>query len=344
VVLPVYNAEASLATCLDALMVQSCAELEIVAVDDGSTDSSAAILAEYAQRDPERMRVITCENGGTWRARRIGVQAAHGSFIGFCDSDDLPAPALYETLRARAMAAEADLVVCAYERVDARDGRLLATEMTRFGMTSVLVEDDLGLLPLINTALWNKLFRAELLRQVPDLDSVPRVGEDMIELLMLYPLCRKIAFVDTPLYRYRVQATSSMATVRFDDLVELRASLLQARRFLRELMPDGRFLSVCDLMALAHLGLSLPLRLAPATSPDASGAPASLRAGVAFAKHSLDEDFPLYKGNALCSLRANLAHRGRALPLMLAAWCYRLNLPLPLLTAARRLTFHPPTW
>jgi CDP-glycerol glycerophosphotransferase len=88
VVVPVYNVEAFLAPCLDSLAAQTFADFEVVMVDDGSTDRSAAIAGEYARRDA-RFRLLTQANGGLSRARNVGVGAARGQFLAFLDSDDL---------------------------------------------------------------------------------------------------------------------------------------------------------------------------------------------------------------------------------------------------------------
>lgn len=98
VVIPVYNAEKYLRACLDSVVAQSLREIEIICVDDGSTDASAAILREYAARDP-RVRVITQENAGVGPARNAGIRAARGEFVAFIDPDDLlPDESAYEAL------------------------------------------------------------------------------------------------------------------------------------------------------------------------------------------------------------------------------------------------------
>lgn len=98
VVVPVYNMERFLPQALDSVISQSLGEIEIICVDDGSTDTSPQILAEYAARDP-RIRVITQENRGVGPARNVGIRAARGEFVAFLDPDDfLPDDATYEAL------------------------------------------------------------------------------------------------------------------------------------------------------------------------------------------------------------------------------------------------------
>ena len=98
VIVPVFNMERYLRAALDSALAQTLREIEIICVDDGSTDESPAILAEYAARDP-RVRVITQENAGVGPARNAGIRAARGEFVAFIDPDDLlPDESVYEAL------------------------------------------------------------------------------------------------------------------------------------------------------------------------------------------------------------------------------------------------------
>lgn len=98
VIIPVYNAEKYLRECLDSVVNQTLRDIEIICVDDGSTDSSPAVLAEYAARD-SRVRVLTQENAGVGPARNAGIRAARGEFVAFLDPDDLlPDASVYEAL------------------------------------------------------------------------------------------------------------------------------------------------------------------------------------------------------------------------------------------------------
>lgn len=87
IIIPVYNVEPYLRECLDSVLAQTCGDWEAVCVDDGSTDGSAAILAEYAARD-SRFRIVTQPNGGLSAARNTGLDHARGDYILFLDSDD----------------------------------------------------------------------------------------------------------------------------------------------------------------------------------------------------------------------------------------------------------------
>lgn len=99
VIIPVYNAGDYLKKCLDSILCQRAEEFELILVDDGSRDGSGAVCDEYAAKDP-RVRVIHKENGGQVGARRMGIHAAAGEYIGYVDADDAVRPDWLETIGA----------------------------------------------------------------------------------------------------------------------------------------------------------------------------------------------------------------------------------------------------
>ena len=109
VIIPVYNVEKYLAECLDSALAQTLKDIEIICVDDGSTDGSAAILDDYARRDP-RIRVIHKANAGFGHTMNCGLHVATGKYVAFLESDDFIVPEAYEELVARAEVSGADIV------------------------------------------------------------------------------------------------------------------------------------------------------------------------------------------------------------------------------------------
>ena len=99
VIVPVYNVERYLPPCLESIAAQKFGDVDVLMVDDGSTDGSAALAEEFARRDP-RFRLVHQENGGLSKARNTGIEVATGEFIAFVDSDDVLPPRAYELLMA----------------------------------------------------------------------------------------------------------------------------------------------------------------------------------------------------------------------------------------------------
>ena len=98
IVIPIYNSEKYLQTCLDSILAQTLKEIEIIAVNDGSKDRSREIIEEYQKRYPSTIHVINKENGGMSDARNKGVEKATGEYISFVDSDDYIEPTMLEKM------------------------------------------------------------------------------------------------------------------------------------------------------------------------------------------------------------------------------------------------------
>ena len=123
VVIPVYNIEAHLRQCLDSVAGQTLSDLEVICVDDGSTDTSPAILEEYAQKDP-RFQVIRQANAGPGAARNRGMERSSGRYLIFLDSDDWFEPDFLERMTARAEETGADVTICRADEFDTHSGQV----------------------------------------------------------------------------------------------------------------------------------------------------------------------------------------------------------------------------
>ena len=168
VIIPVYNEEAHLTRCLDSVLSQTYGNLEIITVDDGSTDRSPEILKEYAAKD-KRIKIISKENGGASTARNMGIEAAEGSYIGFVDADDWAEEGMYEALYSylstEGSAYEMARIMC---RSFSDDGKLIETPKNEDGKTTVLKQEDYFRELVMHEgvfSLCNKLFRSSFLKQ-----------------------------------------------------------------------------------------------------------------------------------------------------------------------------------
>ncbi|NLG11036.1 MAG: glycosyltransferase, partial [Coriobacteriaceae bacterium] len=287
VVVPVFNGIEYLRTAIDSLLAQTLQDLEIIAVDDGSTDECGDLLDRYAELHPDKLRVIHTENRGAWEARLAGIRAARGRYVGFCDSDDVTEPEMFAKMLHRTEEGNVDLVVCAYQRLRYEDGALLAVEMTRFGNQTLSVRSDPGFLLAINTANWNKLFKANLFNDLLEFDTPSREAQDSLLHMMTCLSCDRIAFMHEPLYRYRVRKGSLIEKSSLRDIEVLAANIRDIRADFVKRNKDELIMEICDVMALTHIGLSLPFRQDTAQQSSLSNIMRRVRT-------ILDEQFPLY--------------------------------------------------
>ncbi len=205
IVIPVYNTREYLAACLGSVLDPDAEDYEIVIVNDGSTDDSGQLAAEYVGRFPERIRLITTENGGLGAARNVGLEAAQGDFVFFLDSDDALSPgALPEMLEA--LTPERDIVIFDFLSVD-QSGRVLE-RLPRCARTGALSLKEYPQLIREYPSGCNKLCRRSLF-----LDSGIRFPgrvwyEDLRTMPKLYPLTDRIWSTGKAWYRYLVRPGS----------------------------------------------------------------------------------------------------------------------------------------
>ena len=167
VIIPVYNAEKYLRGCIDSVLGQSLRELEVICVDDGSTDGSAAILKEYAEKD-SRVHVLHQENKGAGAARNLGIDAARGEFAAFIDADDWAEKGYCSELAKCADEHSADIVVCRAQRFDDATGEPLPSDWMlkeQYLPGKAFAPEDIKkyIFQFTYGQVWDKLFRRELL-------------------------------------------------------------------------------------------------------------------------------------------------------------------------------------
>lgn len=164
VVIPVYNVCRYVSQCLDSILYQSYANMEIMVIDDGSTDGCGRICDEYAKRDP-RVIVVHTENRGLASARNLGLEKASGTFLSFVDSDDWVEPVFIERLVRTAMETKADIVCvksCS-EFVDKTVYPQIADDQRCFKGQNILQAFASG---SIRNVMWNKLYRISCFNEI----------------------------------------------------------------------------------------------------------------------------------------------------------------------------------
>ena len=158
VIVPVYNVEKVLPRCLDSILAQTFADFELICINDGSPDNSAAVLADYAARDA-RIKIINQENAGLSAARNAGMQAAEGAYICFCDSDDYLDTGFLADLYAAVTAADADFAMTDIARIAPEKTKIVANAP---GVLYTFKE-KMSVVP--NGGCCNKIYKASFLRE-----------------------------------------------------------------------------------------------------------------------------------------------------------------------------------
>lgn len=203
VIVPIYNAASYLPQCLESICNQNYANLEIILVDDGSTDQSGRICDNYAMKD-ERIVVIHQKNAGLVVARKRGLEKAKGEYIGFVDADDYIEEDMFLSLLEKI--GDADFIHSSYYENN-RKKEIQLSGMVDFsdGKTAFLETAVLGKSAYISPSIWSKLFRADFIKKcyakVPNECSF---GEDLLCLCICILESRKCILLDEAYYHYRV--------------------------------------------------------------------------------------------------------------------------------------------
>lgn len=199
VVVPVYNVEAELNRCVESLVGQTFSDLQIILVDDGSTDLSGELCDAWADRD-SRICVIHKQNGGLSSARNAGIDIAEGEYLGFVDSDDFIEPDMYETLLTGMVDGEVSMVTCGrYVHMgDTVRNEFSTPVVMRLTSADAMKEALLG--NIIDVSAWDKLYRRELFDEIRY--PYGRISEDAAIILQLLDRCSDVVHVGKCLYHY----------------------------------------------------------------------------------------------------------------------------------------------
>ena len=201
VIVPVYNAEKYLHKCLDSLVNQTLEDIEIVLVNDGSTDNSGSILKEYQDRFPNKVKVFNKENGGQATARNLAIEKANGEYLAFVDSDDYADTSLCEKMVKKAEEMGVDMVVC--DHYEVRGDKL---EYKRF-------KDYLNYRDMFVDALvspWNKLIRKSTYVNSGVIFPEGYIYEDTAWFANLIPHLKNFAVIHEALLFHAINENSTM--------------------------------------------------------------------------------------------------------------------------------------
>lgn len=214
VIIPVYNVENYLERCLKSILYNTYTNLEIICVNDGSTDNSKKILEDYSKRD-KRVVVINKKNAGVSSARNAGIKIATGEYIAFVDSDDWIHEKYFEYL-IRGIDT-ADLVICNYIR-SYRSGSVETDDAYRVQSISPI---DVLKNKELKSYVWGKLFRHQLVDEIRFSES-EKLEDSLYNMdVLLNNKNLKINHVDIPLYYYFVRAGSLVNNIEAYSVLSL---------------------------------------------------------------------------------------------------------------------------
>lgn len=284
VIVPVYNVEELLPRCIESILNQTKKELEIILVDDGSSDGSGALCEKYAKTDG-RIRVIHKENGGLTSAWKAGAAVASGDYLGFVDSDDWIERDMYERLWQSVTEYDSDLAVCGlvfdYENRDMENRKEISAFDREFydrkaleALFPVLINDGSFFGRMLQPARVTKLYRRSLVEDNLSLckDEVT-VGEDM-QLTLPVLLDAKSMSVVKEFYPYHYWFNQKSMTGKYDPHYLEKIRVMERR--LKEISREKNVYDFEDQITNDFLGLAV-IGLKNAVVRNTEGKNAALR-------------------------------------------------------------------
>ncbi|MBX9136408.1 MULTISPECIES: glycosyltransferase [unclassified Clostridium] len=218
IIVPVYNVEKYLEKCIESILNQTYENIEIILVDDGSTDNSLNICNFYASKD-KRIKVIHQENRGVSYARNVGLNLAKGDYIGFVDSDDYIEDNMYEILINDILENDSDISICGFKQLTL-DNNIIFNYGTN---KKIVLSKEKALEGFISDkfikefmyAPWNKLYKRSIVTNVKFRTDL-RIGEDLLFVFECLEKSNKISLYDTCKYNY-INRENSLMTSKFSE-------------------------------------------------------------------------------------------------------------------------------
>ncbi len=217
VIVPVYNVEKYIRKCLDSIINQTFKDIEIICVNDGSTDKSREILTEYQKKD-SRIKIIDKKNGGLSSARNAGLKAAQGKFISFIDSDDWAEKTMLEKLYNNITALNSDISICAVHQYDETKQEIndsskyftLGFFDETFDNKAFTYKDVKPFIMDVCVMAWNKLYRKSLIEECRAEFPDGLIWEDGPFFFSIFFKAEGVSIVRDFLYYYRINRKGSI--------------------------------------------------------------------------------------------------------------------------------------
>lgn len=220
VIVPVYNVENYLEKCLNSLVNQTLEEIEILVINDGSTDYSQKIIDEFQKKFPQKIKVFSKENGGLSDARNFGIERASGNFLAFVDSDDYISENMLQEMYDLAIKNEAELVICNLQKVD-EHGNVTQklTQIPNFS-EKIDMEKNFSVFSDLSYFACNKIFKRELFDGKRFQKGMHFEDIELIPQILLQ--CKILAKTDAFHYQYleRSNSISKSHTERGLDILK----------------------------------------------------------------------------------------------------------------------------
>ena len=285
-IIPVYNVRDYLRKCLDSVAAQTYEDLEVIIVNDGSTDDSLEIALEYTSKYPH-FRCYTIENRGLGGARNYGMEYATGEYIMFLDSDDYIAPNCVEVMVAAAVKNGSDIVSCNCYDVK-EDGSVILAYKNAYHNAATSLETEPTILFNRHSA-WGKLYKRELMC---GFSYVSRVWYEDVRLTpKLYLHAKKITYVDDSLVFYVQRKGSIMNNLNYRRNLEVIEAFEDLLNYFKSQGAYEKYRKELEFLVIEHIAVATLARLAGGRGKERKEVLNKLRAYLASFENLYDNPY-----------------------------------------------------
>lgn len=215
IIIPAYNAENTIKNTINSLLSQSLSNIEIIIIDDGSTDNTAKIIKEFMDENPIKIKYFYQKNSGVSAARNLGIKNASGTYIGFVDADDTVDKYMYEKLYDKAFHNDADIVVCGRIDIDAEGKKIVKLPKLKDDNSNIYKSPSI--ISDMTAFIWDKIYKTSMIKgKRLEFSKEIKYAEDFLFLFESLLETQKVSVVDEPLYYYYVRGTGA-ATSNFNN-------------------------------------------------------------------------------------------------------------------------------
>lgn len=250
VIVPMYNVENYIEECLDSLVSQTLKDMEVIVVNDGSTDNSVSIVEKYVSKYPDLIKLVHKENGGLSDARNFGIPYTKGKYIGFLDSDDFVDKNMYEFMSLKLEEGH-DIVVCDIEYFyENSDNKWILKGLCDWPVKNLSKKALLS--PMF---AWNKLYRASYFKTENYRYPLNTWYEDLPVTTLMFAQTRKIGYINEALVHYRQREGSIMSNTKSNRLYEIFNVMKMVRDNFKEKGLYEEYFEEIEYLHIEHLRL-----------------------------------------------------------------------------------------
>lgn len=235
VIIPVFNVEEYLGRCVESVAIQTYKNIEIILVDDGSTDACPQICETYAKKD-DRIRVIHKKNEGLSSARNVGLDISQGKYIFFVDSDDFIAPHMFEILMNRIKYYNADVAICEFIRVDTKGqivGKSIISHKEEVWSGRELLAKNILEKKNQYVVAWNKLYKRDIFKELRF--PVGKIHEDEFVFHKICDKCDLVVITGEELYFYTQRKDSIMLSGNYEKRIDVLDAYVDRSLYMRQI-------------------------------------------------------------------------------------------------------------